>query len=123
MNNLKRFISYYKPYKHIFFADMFCALLVSGIDLLFPLIVRYLTREVYPLGDAGRIIRTVVYVGSGMLLLYIIRYFCQYFITSWGHVMGARMETDMRRDIFNHLQKLSFSFYDEHNTGKLMSEL
>ncbi|HHU31458.1 MAG: ABC transporter ATP-binding protein [Zhaonellaceae bacterium] len=123
MNNLKRFISYYKPYKHIFFADMFCALLVSGIDLLFPLIVRYLTREVYPLGDAGRIIRTVVYVGSGMLLLYIIRYFCQYFITSWGHVMGARMETDMRRDIFNHLQKLSFSFYDEHNTGKLMSRV
>lgn len=123
MNNLKRFITYYKPYKHIFFADMFCALLVSGIDLLFPLIVRYLTNEVYTLGDAGSIIRTVVYAGSGMLLLYIIRYFCQYFITSWGHVMGARMEADMRRDIFNHLQKLSFSFYDEHNTGKLMSRV
>jgi len=123
MKNLKRFISYYKPYKHIFFADMFCALLLSAIDLLFPLIVRYLTNEVYVLDDAERIIRTVIYVGSGMLLLYIIRYFCQYYITSWGHVMGARMETDMRRDIFDHLQKLSFSFYDEHNTGKLMSRV
>ncbi|HHY90567.1 MAG TPA: ABC transporter ATP-binding protein, partial [Clostridiales bacterium] len=63
------------------------------------------------------------YVGGAMLLMYIVRYFCQYFITSWGHIMGARMEADMRRDIFNHLQKLSFSYYDEHNTGKLMSRV
>jgi ATP-binding cassette subfamily B protein len=123
MNIIKKFISYYKPYKHIFFADMFCAFLLSAVDLVFPLIVRYLTNEVYVIDNAELIIRMIIKIGSGMLLLYIIRYFCQYFMASWGHIMGARMETDMRKDIFEHLHKLSFSFYDEHNTGKLMSRV
>lgn len=123
MNSIKKFISYYNPYKHLFFSDMFCALTLSGIDLLFPLVVRYLLNDVYIMEDRGRILHYVLIIGSVLFVLYIIRYFCQYFITSWGHIMGARMEADMRKDIFNHLQKLSFSYYDEHNTGKLMSRI
>ncbi len=123
MNNLKKFIAYYKPYKHLFCADMVCALILSGIDLIFPLIVRYLLNDVYTLEEGSKIIQAVIYMGSAMVLLYILRYFCQYFITSWGHIMGARMEADMRHDIFSHLQKLSYSYYDENNTGKLMSRI
>jgi ATP-binding cassette, subfamily B, bacterial len=102
---------------------MFCALTLSGIDLVFPLIVRFLLNEVYVLQDGDTIIRYVTYAGAALLTMYVIRYFCQYFITSWGHIMGAKMETDMRMDMFNHLQKLSFSYYDNTNTGKLMSRI
>ncbi|WP_129600032.1 ABC transporter ATP-binding protein [Anaerophilus nitritogenes] len=123
MNSIKKFIAYYKPYKNLFFADMFCACILSFVDLLFPLVVRYLLNDVYVLGDKNIIMHTVLYIGIGLFLLYIIRFFCQYFITSWGHIMGARMEADMRYDIFDHLQKLSFSYYDEKNTGKLMSRI
>ncbi|KOA21319.1 putative multidrug export ATP-binding/permease protein [Clostridium homopropionicum DSM 5847] len=123
MNSIKKFISYYNPYKFLFFSDMFCSLILSGIDLLFPLVVRYLLNDVYTMPDRSKIIHYVLLVGSILLVLYIVRYFCQYFITSWGHIMGAKMEADMRKDIFDHLQKLSFSYYDEHNTGKLMSRI
>jgi ATP-binding cassette subfamily B protein len=87
------------------------------------MLVRYLLNDVYILPDANKIIRNVVYVGLALLLMYIVRYFCQYFITSWGHIMGAKMEANMRKDLFNHLQKLSFSYYDNTNTGKLMSRI
>lgn len=123
MKSFKKFISYYNPYKNLFYADMFCALALSAIDLVFPLIVRYLLDDVYILKDSNKIIKYVVFIGIALLLMYIIRYFCQYFITSWGHIMGARMEKDMRKDIFDHLQKLSFSYYDNNNTGKLMSRI
>ncbi|MBW9149648.1 ABC transporter ATP-binding protein/permease [Clostridium sp. CM028] len=123
MNIFKKFKSYYRPYKGLFFADMFCALILSVIDLVFPLIVRYLLNDVYVLNDGNKIFKYVLYVGIALLLMYIARYFCQYFITSWGHIMGAKMEADMRKDIFNNLQKQSFSYYDEANTGKLMSRI
>ncbi|MDW8801404.1 ABC transporter ATP-binding protein [Clostridium sp. A1-XYC3] len=123
MDTIKKFISYYKPYKGMFFMDMFCALTLSGIDLIFPLIVRYLLDNVYTMGDGNKILHYVIYIGIAMLLMYIVRYFCQFYITSWGHVMGAKMEADMRSDIFNHLQKQSFSYYDNTNTGKLMSRI
>ncbi|MCT8975365.1 ABC transporter ATP-binding protein/permease [Clostridium sp. CX1] len=123
MDTIKKFISYYKPYKGMFFMDMFCALTLSGIDLVFPLIVRYLLDNVYTMGDGNKILHYVIYIGIAMLLMYIVRYFCQFYITSWGHVMGAKMEADMRSDIFNHLQKQSFSYYDNTNTGKLMSRI
>jgi len=122
MEKLKRFLSYYRPYKGMFFMDMFCALISSGIDLLFPSLVKYLMDEVYSKRPAN-LLEIVLLSSAGLLILYIIRYFCQYYITSWGHIMGARMEADMRRDLFNHLQKLSFSFYDNANTGKLMSRI
>jgi ATP-binding cassette, subfamily B, bacterial len=123
MRSLRRFIKYYGPYKHLFFADMFCALTLSGIDLAFPAIVRFLLNDVYIMSDSNEILRYVTYAGGALLVMYIIRYFCMYFITSWGHIMGARMEKDMRRDLFNHLQKLSFSYYDNTNTGRLMSRI
>jgi len=123
MKIFKKFVSYYKPYKHLFFADMFCALILSLIDLVFPLIVRYLLNDVYVFNDGNKIIKYVLYVGLALLIMYIVRYFCQYFITSWGHIMGAKMEANMRKDIFSNLQKQSYSYYDEANTGKLMSRI
>ncbi|NLZ49398.1 MAG: ABC transporter ATP-binding protein [Clostridiales bacterium] len=123
MKSIRKFISYYKPYKLLFFADMFCALLLSAIDLVFPLLVQYLLDDVYVLNDRQVILKYVLIVGSALLLMYVVKLFCQYFITSWGHIMGARMEADMRRDIFDHLQKLSFSYYDNKNTGKIMSRI
>lgn len=102
--------------------DMFCALVLSAIDLVFPIIVRFLLNDVY-IKDKTTIIRYVSMIGAALLLMYVIRYFCQYYITSWGHIMGARMEADMRSDIFSHLQRLSFSYYDNTNTGKLMSRI
>lgn len=121
MDTIKEFIKYYRPYRGMFFTDMFCALALSGIDLVFPLLVRFLMNDVYVLQDADKIIKYIVYIGFILLAMYIVRYFCQYYITSWGHIMGAKMESDMRRDLFGHLEKLSFSYYDEASTGKLMS--
>lgn len=105
----------------MFFTDMFCALTLSGIDLIFPLLVGFLMDEVYILQDNGQILKYIGLVGTVLFGLYVIKYFCQYYITSWGHIMGTYMESDMRRDLFEHLEKLSFSYYDEVNTGKLMS--
>jgi len=106
----------------MFFLDMLCALILSGIDLYFPSLVRYLMDEVYSMPPV-EMLRIVLLTGAALLIMYLVRYFCQYYITAWGHIMGARMEADMRRDIFDHLQKLSFSFYDNANTGKLMSRV
>jgi ATP-binding cassette subfamily B protein len=122
MRIIKRFISYYKPYKAMFFMDMFCALTLSAIDLVFPIIVRFLLNDVYQ-RESNQIIKYVISIGLALLIMYVIKYFCQLYITSQGHVMGARMEADMRSDIFNHLQRLSFSYYDNTNTGKLMSRI
>ena len=122
MNTIRKFISYYKPYKGMFFMDMFCAFVLSVIDLVFPMIVRFLLDDVYT-QDEAKIIKYVAIIGSALFIMYILRYFCQYYITSKGHIMGARMESDMRSDIFNHLQRLSFSYYDNTNTGKLMSRI
>ncbi|MGI1660478.1 MAG: ABC transporter ATP-binding protein [Desulfitobacterium sp.] len=122
MSILKRFISYYKPYRLLFYTDMLCAIIVSAIDLSFPMILSYLINSVFTQSREA-ILDTIIIVGIGLLAMYIIKYFCQYFIVSYGHIMGARMETDMRRDLFTHFQKLSFSYYDKRNTGELMSRL
>lgn len=122
MNTLEKFISYYKPYKKMFFMDMFCALILSFIDLSFPIIVKYLLNDIY-IKDTNVILKYAIIIGIFMFFMYVIRFFCQYYITSWGHIMGAKMEADMREDIFSHLQKLSFSYYDNNTTGKLMSRV
>lgn len=121
MNTMKAFIKYYKPYKKLFFTDMFCALTLSGIDLIFPLLVGFLMDEVYILQDGAAVMKYIGILGVTLFALYVIKYFCQYYITSWGHIMGTYMEADMRKELFAHLEKLSFSYYDEVNTGKLMS--
>ena len=122
MDKLKAFIRYYKPYKGMFFLDMFCATVLCGIDVFFPVLIQYLLDEVYG-KRPDNMLEIILLSAAGLFVLYIIRYFCQYYITSWGHIMGARMEADMRRDLFSHLQKMSFSFYDESNTGRLMSRI
>lgn len=122
MQLFKKFTSYYKPYRFLFYFDLFCALVVSVIDLSFPLILNTLNRGLF-LGEAENILKMIGYIGLALLAMYLVRYFAQYFITSWGHIMGARMESDMRRDLFSHLEKLSFSYYDKNNTGDMMSRI
>ena len=123
MKIFRRFIQYYKPYRSAFFIDMFCATLVSVVDLSVPLIINYLVRDVYPMPDTAMLTRLAVRTLAMMAALYLIRFFAQYYITSWGHIMGARMEGDMRSDLFSHMEKLSFSYYDKNNTGKMMSRI
>lgn len=122
MSILKKFIKYYKPYKFLFYADMVCAVIVSVIDLAFPQILNYLAKNLF-IQDQATILHAVGFVGIALLSMYVFKYFCQYFIISWGHIMGAKMETDMRKDLFNHFQRLSFSYYDKNNTGEMMSKL
>ena len=122
MDIFKKFINYYKPYKLLFFADMFCALVVSAVDISFPVILSYLSKNFFT-KDKQFILHNIGYIGIALLCMYVIKYFCQYFIATWGHIMGARMENNMRRDLFSHLQSLPFSYYDENNTGEMMSKL
>jgi len=122
MNILKQFIKYYKPHKFLFYTDMLCAMIVAMIDLAFPQILSYLIKNLFT-QDKATILHALVFVGIALLGMYIIKYFCQYFIIAWGHIMGARMETSMRNDLFNHFQRLSFSYYDKNNTGEMMSKL
>ena len=122
MKVLCKFIAYYRPYRLIFFADLLCALTASAIDLAFPMIFSYLSKQYFTLG-AAVILRGIWYIGAALIAMYGLKYLCQYFVTSWGHIMGARMESDMRHDLFYHLQRLSFSYYDENNTGEMMSKL
>ena len=118
----KSFIGYYKPYMRIFVIDMVCAIVVSVIDLAFPQILNILNEGLFT-RSAGEIMSAIGIVGLGLLVMYIVRYACQHYITSWGHIMGAYMETDMRQDLFNHMQRLSFSYYDKNNTGDMMSKI
>ncbi len=126
MNVIARFFSYYKSYRFLFWADMACATVVSGIDLLFPQALRWVTGQVAS-GEAKiagpDFARAGAILALGLFGLYIARFFAQYFITAWGHIMGARMERDMRRDLFYHMQKLSFSYYDRNNTGEMLSRV
>ncbi|HHW89722.1 MAG TPA: ABC transporter ATP-binding protein [Clostridiales bacterium] len=119
---IKKFIGYYKPYKKLFFFDMFCAVVIAAVDLALPQLLRFL-NNILMAGDISNIVRTLLTLGALMLVLYIIRYGAQYFVTSWGHIMGARIESDMRQNLFYHFQRLSFSYYDKNNTGEMISRL
>lgn len=122
MKQFKEVLRYYTPYKFLFFSDMFFAMLGATVTLVLPLIVRYITSTVitYDL-DVARVI--IMKLGLLMLGLVIIEFICNYYIAYWGHIMGARIEADMRSDIFGHYQKLSFSFYDDQKVGKLLSRV
>ncbi len=118
---VKKFFSYYKPYKVLFFKDMFCAIVAAGITLVFPLITRYITGVI--LLEDPVDIGLIYQLGIFMIVLVVVEYFCNYFITYQGHVMGTYMERDIRNELFEHYQKLSFGFYDEQKTGHLMSRI
>ncbi|CUH96860.1 putative ABC transporter ATP-binding protein YwjA [Propionispora sp. 2/2-37] len=117
-----KFLQYYKPYRRLFFTDLVCASGVALVDITFPQVLYYLTHSVFT-RSAAEIRAVLLLILAGMTVLYGIRYFCQYYITTWGHIMGARMESDMRQDLFDHYQRLSFSYYDRNNTGEMMSKL
>lgn len=122
MQTLKKFIKYYKPYKAVFFIDLLCATIISAIDLAFPQLLRTLTKTLFA-GASGKIISALVPITIGLLVAYIIQTACRYYVTYAGHMMGARMERDMRKELFDQYEKLSFSYYDQNNSGQMMSKL
>lgn len=121
-NEWKKFFSYYKPYKKIFAADMFFAFLGAAITLIIPLIIRYITNDVI-YREASESLHTILVLTGVMGALVILECYCNYFITYYGHMMGAKMEYNMRNEIFAHYQKLSFSFFDNQKVGQLMSRV
>ena len=119
---LKKLIAYYKPYKLLFYSDLFFAVLGAGVTLVIPLIVRYITNQVvyYEPPEARQ---AIIMLGAVMIALVLLEYGCNYYIAYFGHMMGARMEADMRSDIFGHYQKLTFAFYDNQKVGHLLSRI
>lgn len=120
--NLKKLFQYYKPYKHVFFIDMFFAFLASIIALVIPLVVRYVTSTVVYL-PAKDVFRQLIVIAVVVTILIAIQAYSNFYISNYGHVMGAKIEYDMRAEIFAHYQKLSFSFYDDQKVGQLMSRV
>ena len=122
LENLKKLVSYYKPYKKVFLADMFFAIMASFIALLIPLVVRYVTAKVIYM-PAEQVVKTMSIIAIVVGILILFQCYCNYYIANYGHVMGAKIEYDMRAEIFGHFQKLSFSFYDDEKVGQLMSRI
>ena len=121
LKNLKKLISYYKPYMGTFLLDMFFAVVASAIALVIPLIVRYITSEVIYLEQGAK--ERIIQLGIILIVLVVIQFLSNFYITNIGHVMGAKMEYNMRAEIFEHYQKLSFSFFDDQKVGQLMSRI
>lgn len=121
-HKLRRLAGYYKPYKALFFSDMFFAMLGAVITLAIPLLVRYITGTVvnFPLNEATR---TIFQLGAAMIAMVLVEAFCNYYIAYYGHMMGAKIEYDMRNEIFGHYQKLSFAFFDNQKVGHLLSRI
>ena len=122
MKIMRKFIQYYKPYKTVFFLDMICAMIISLIDLAFPQILNYLNDTLY-IADHQTIIQSLFWLAIFLLIMYAIRALCKYYVSAQGHIMGAQMERDMRKDLFDKFEQLSFSYYDRNNTGEMMSKL
>ena len=116
---LKRFVSYYKPYLGLFILDLFCALMVAAVDLIYPILSNYALKTLIPQNQMHAFMWLMIILTAA----YLLRGFLQFVIAYWGHLLGVYMETDMRRELFGHLQKLSFRFYDKHRTGALMSRV
>ena len=122
MNTLKKFIHYYGPYKTVFFIDLLCATIISLVDLSYPQILRSATKTLFT-QDKSIILRALPWLGAGLFLMYIIQSFCKYYVSYQGHMMGANMERDMRQQLFDHYEELSFSYYSQNNSGQMMSKL
>ncbi len=119
---MRSFLSYYKGQVHLFVGDIICALLVAGIDLAFPQILRVLTKGLFAEGPDA-ILSALWAIALGLVAMYAVRFACRYFVIFWGHVMGARMESKMREDLFDAYERMSFSYFDRHKSGDLMSRL
>ena len=122
MNTLKKFISYYRPYRAVFYFDLFCAAVISVVDLAYPQLLRSLTKTLFT-GNKSTILGSLPWLFLILLMMYTIQSLCKYYVTCQGHIMGAKMERDMRKQLFEHYEKLSFSYYSTHNSGQMMSKL
>lgn len=122
MDTMKKFIRYYRPYQAVFYLDLVCAAIISVIDLAYPQILRTLTRTLFR-EEAGQVLGALVPIALGLFVMYGVQAFCKYYVSYQGHMMGAHMERDMRQQLFDHYEKLSFSYYDNNNSGQMMSKL
>ena len=122
MNTIKKFIHYYGPYKAVFFIDLICAAVISLVDLAYPQILRTMTKTLFT-EDKSIILHTLPVIALSLFVMYIVQSLCKYYVTYQGHMMGAQMERDMRRELFDHYQELSFSYYSKNNSGQMMSKL
>ena len=116
---LKRFISYYKPHRKLLTMDMLAALMISVIGMVYPVVTNKMLNEYIP----QKMYSTIVIAGSIVLILYLLRYALRYFVQYYGHLIGVRMQSQMRKDLFSHLQKLPFRFYDNNETGRIMTRI
>ena len=116
---IKLFASYYRPHVKLFVLDMLCAFMIAAIDLSFPLVSKYAMTALLP----AKAYETFFIIMGALIASYLLRNVFYYIVTYWGHTLGIRIEADMRRDLFTHMQKLSFRFYDTHRTGKLISHV
>ena len=122
MHTIKRFIDYYAPYKAVFFIDLICAAAISIIDLAYPQILRTMTNTLFT-RDSQAILSVLPLIAAGLFVMYIVQSLCKYYVSYQGHMMGANMERDMRQQLFDHYEKLSFSYYSRNNSGQMMSKL
>ena len=122
MNTLKKFIHYYGPYKTVFFIDLLCAAIISLVDLAYPQILRSATKTLFT-QDKAIILQALPWIAIGLFMMYVIQSFCKYYVSCQGHIMGAKMERDMRQQLFEHYEELSFSYYSQNNSGQMMSKL
>ena len=122
MNTIKKFIHYYGPYKAVFFIDLICAAVISLVDLAYPQILRTMTKTLFT-QDKDIILHAPPVIAASLFVMYIVQSLCKYYVTYQGHMMGAKMERDMRRELFDHYQELSFSYYSRNNSGQMMSKL
>ena len=122
MHTLKKFIQYYAPYKGVFFLDLICAAVISLADLAFPQILRTLTKTLFT-ESSDAILRALIPITLVLFIMYMIQTGCKYYVSYQGHMMGAYMERDMRQQLFDHYERLSFSYYDQNNSGQMMSKL
>ena len=122
MNTIKKFIHYYGPYKAVFFIDLICAAVISLVDLAYPQILRTMTKTLFT-QDKDIILHALPVIAASLFVMYIVQSLCKYYVTYQGHMMGAKMERDMRRELFDHYQELSFSYYSRNNSGQMMSKL
>ncbi|WP_270436958.1 ABC transporter ATP-binding protein [Blautia massiliensis (ex Durand et al. 2017)] len=122
MNTIKKFIHYYGPYKAVFFIDLICSAVISLVDLAYPQILRTMTKTLFT-QDKDIILHALPVIAASLFVMYIVQSLCKYYVTYQGHMMGAKMERDMRRELFDHYQELSFSYYSRNNSGQMMSKL
>ena len=122
MNTIKKFIHYYGPYKAIFFIDLICAAVISLVDLAYPQILRTMTRTLFT-QEQSKILHALPLIAGCLFIMYVVQCLCKYYVTYQGHMMGAHMERDMRQELFDHYQELSFSYYSQNNSGQMMSKL